>query len=712
MSTNSIDPSVLSSASGLWKNNVGGGSNQEVYATTFQTPSGDYTFIPSSIVNNGLTYNGNTYWFPTLQNKDFLNNFLQNASYVDLSQIPASGITSINNWGDWVNQRTGQSPTGYLVKGQSALIDSELKTAPTSQVGQITGLAADPSGNLVYKTSGGHGNMYINSDGLAHDPYTESSGGFLGGLLGDITQAFTDLGPVLPLVANAMVPGLGTAITLGMAVGSGNVGDAIKNLAISQAVGQTGLGSAVSGATDSQALGQLASGTATGLAQGKDLSSSLAGGALGAGTTALANEITSPTQQPDSGQSFSNNSAATDYTSGADYALHGTSPGLKATLDTSGNTDPTQGPVDYSLNPVGAGGLGLNMPTSPNLNGMGGGQGLTANVQGGELGASGFVPSGTIPTPDSSTSLSGNQVKSLLGASIGSAAGANTGTTANQTGNSTSPLDAVKWLDTKAQMLAPVQAPKNEGIKLEQLQQIYGQLDPELQNAFSARGIAPTGYADGGTACKNSSLWGALGDLAPKFQPTSPSMPPPAGRRRQPPALSQLKQLQNQISHIGAAGGMAKGGLPSKYHEAAPEGHNPEFVTGLTGYYACGGGTGQSDDIPAMLHDGDYVMDAEAVSALGDGSSKAGREVLEGFRKQIPHQDGAQGKPVPAKIADGEYVFPAAFVTALGGGDNKKGAEILNGLREKLRSHKRSAPIGKIPPKAKSPLDYIAGSKG
>ena len=73
---------------------------------------------------------------------------------------------------------------------------------------------------------------------------------------------------------------------------------------------------------------------------------------------------------------------------------------------------------------------------------------------------------------------------------------------------------------------------------------------------------------------------------------------------------------------------MAKGGLPAKYEEAAPDGHNPEFITGLTGYYACGGGTGQSDDIPAMLHDGDYVMDAEAVSAFGDGSSKAGNEVL------------------------------------------------------------------------------------
>lgn len=157
---------------------------------------------------------------------------------------------------------------------------------------------------------------------------------------------------------------------------------------------------------------------------------------------------------------------------------------------------------------------------------------------------------------------------------------------------------------------------------------------------------------------------------------------------------------------------LATGGLPQKYAAAAPKGHKPEFITGMTGYYACGKGTGQSDDIPAMLHDGDYVMDAETVSALGDGSSKAGREVLEGFREKIPHKKEGGSNPVPAKIADGEYVFPEAFVTALGGGDNKRGAEILDGLRTKLRAHKRGAPLDKIPPKAKDPIQYIkTGSK-
>jgi hypothetical protein len=181
------------------------------------------------------------------------------------------------------------------------------------------------------------------------------------------------------------------------------------------------------------------------------------------------------------------------------------------------------------------------------------------------------------------------------------------------------------------------------------------------------------------------------------------------GGQRKTLQMAPLQQLKTQISQPR----MAKGGLPAKYAEALPAGHKPEFITGLTGYYASGKGTGQSDDIDAMLHDGDYVADADLVAALGDGSSKAGAEALEKFRRQIPHQRHAEGgAAVAAKIADGEYVFPASFVTAIGQGDNKAGAKILDKMREAIRAHKRSAPTTKIPPKAKSPLEYLKMAKG
>jgi hypothetical protein len=103
--------------------------------------------------------------------------------------------------------------------------------------------------------------------------------------------------------------------------------------------------------------------------------------------------------------------------------------------------------------------------------------------------------------------------------------------------------------------------------------------------------------------------------------------------------------------------------------EKAPEtvyakdgGHIPEFITGATGHYVKGRGDGQSDSIPAMLADGEYVFDAETVAQLGNGSSDAG-------------------------------------------------AKILDRMRENIRAHKRSAPVDKIPPKSKSPLEYMAESK-
>ena len=138
--------------------------------------------------------------------------------------------------------------------------------------------------------------------------------------------------------------------------------------------------------------------------------------------------------------------------------------------------------------------------------------------------------------------------------------------------------------------------------------------------------------------------------------------------------------------------------------------HKPEFVTGHTGYYAQGGGTGQSDDIPALLKDGDYVMDADIVAALGDGSNKAGAEALHHFMGQFPHkhyENHSTGGHINAMIADGEFVFPSSLVTALGGGSNKEGAKKLDDMREKIREHKRSASTNKIPPKAKSPLSYM-----
>jgi hypothetical protein len=226
-------------------------------------------------------------------------------------------------------------------------------------------------------------------------------------------------------------------------------------------------------------------------------------------------------------------------------------------------------------------------------------------------------------------------------------------------------------------------------------------------NVLADRGISPQGYADGSSVSSVLSQFSSdLDKSLPKFAENRTPFLSMGSRKAASIEHAKLPQLKPGLT------GHAKGGLPDKYAKAAPKGHNPEFITGLTGFYANGKGTGQSDDIPAMLHDGDYVMDADTVAALGDGSSKAGALTLADFQKQVPHEYKEGGNAVPAKIADGEYVFPEPMVTALGGGDNKKGAKLLDAMREEIRAHKRSAPTSKIPAKAKSPLDYLKMVKG
>jgi hypothetical protein len=77
--------------------------------------------------------------------------------------------------------------------------------------------------------------------------------------------------------------------------------------------------------------------------------------------------------------------------------------GLKVDPVTGAGATVGVSPVDYSLN-VNAPFEGLQMPTSPNITGMGGGQGLTVKTPEGELSESGVTKTGTAPDlgdPDS-----------------------------------------------------------------------------------------------------------------------------------------------------------------------------------------------------------------------------------------------------------------------------------------------------------------------
>jgi len=125
----------------------------------------------------------------------------------------------------------------------------------------------------------------------------------------------------------------------------------------------------------------------------------------------------------------------------------------------------------------------------------------------------------------------------------------------------------------------------------------------------------------------------------------------------QPSEVASVLGLDEE-DQMAAQGGlmtplMASGGLPVVHYAGKPR------TDYRQGAYVQGPGDGQSDDIPAMLADGEYVFDAETVAALGNGSNKAG-------------------------------------------------AKLLDKMREQIRAHKRGGSLKKIPPASKSPLEYLA----
>jgi hypothetical protein len=139
-----------------------------------------------------------------------------------------------------------------------------------------------------------------------------------------------------------------------------------------------------------------------------------------------------------------------------------------------------------------------------------------------------------------------------------------------------------------------------------------------------------------------------------------PQQSPPMAQQQMSPTMPQQGIPQNGMmpQQQGMAPPMRKGGLPHISNVPMTEG-SMDFRQGSAVH---GEGDGQSDDIPAMLADGEYVIDAETVAQIGNGSTKAGAQALDRFR-------------------------------------------------EGIRAHKRSAPLNKIPPKTKALTSYLKGAK-
>lgn len=79
----------------------------------------------------------------------------------------------------------------------------------------------------------------------------------------------------------------------------------------------------------------------------------------------------------------------------------------------------------------------------------------------------------------------------------------------------------------------------------------------------------------------------------------------------------------------------------------------------------------------------------------------------------VAGEGDGQSDDIKAMLADGEFVFPADVVSALGNGSTKAGSDKLYEMMHAIRDRARSTGTKDLPPPAlKSPLDYLKkGSK-
>ena len=77
----------------------------------------------------------------------------------------------------------------------------------------------------------------------------------------------------------------------------------------------------------------------------------------------------------------------------------------------------------------------------------------------------------------------------------------------------------------------------------------------------------------------------------------------------------------------------------------------------------------------------------------------------------VTGQGDGQSDDIPAMLADGEFVIPADVVSALGNGSTKAGSDKLYEMMHSIRKRARSTHVKDLPPPAKSPLSYLSSKK-
>jgi hypothetical protein len=194
---------------------------------------------------------------------------------------------------------------------------------------------------------------------------------------------------------------------------------------------------------------------------------------------------------------------------------------------------------------------------------------------------------------------------------------------------------------------------------LKELLDKYGTLENALK-AIGALGSALSKPPKAGTATGGATGAGGMGGALPKYTIARQQLSPDIdyytyGTRPEAKFFESTTQLERPVQ-------------PELPPARPPQ---PDMVMaegGLTGYakggskssrYVDGPGSGREDKIPALLSDGEYVIDAETLALLGDGSTKEGARRMDKFRANIRKHKGralSRGRISPNAKSPDKYM--------------------------------------------------------
>ena len=173
------------------------------------------------------------------------------------------------------------------------------------------------------------------------------------------------------------------------------------------------------------------------------------------------------------------------------------------------------------------------------------------------------------------------------------------------------------------------------------------------------------------------------------------------------PAPSTQQQVADMLATDIGSGVLAYAdGGPVQHFEdgGAPVSLDPRMQKGRKGYLTPFLGALNQPQIGMPTFKA-YSEGGEVIDHTPQFYSEGGLGTLQ--NKYVKGPGDGTSDSVPAMLANGEFVIPADVVSKLGNGSNDAGAGVLDQFLVAIRQHAQDHKPSKLPPKSKGPLAYL-----